>query len=122
QTGTTGVTSISGTVLDAKTSKPVPAALVMASRSGAPPLTKNTRSGGDGAFQIQGLTPGNYSLCVQAGEQYLDPCQWNGSPAGVVLVAGQAVAGIKIALTPASVLNIQVRDAQKVLSQLTNDG
>src|SRR5438552_19178049 len=66
QTGTTGAASIAGTVLDAKTLKPVPAALVIASRAGAPPFTRNTKSGGDGVFQIQGLTPGNYSLCVQA--------------------------------------------------------
>ncbi len=122
QTGTTGTASIAGTIQDAKTLKPVPAALVIASRAGTPPFTRNTKSGGDGAFQIQGLTAGNYSLCVQAGNQYLDPCQWNGSPAGVVLGAGQAAAGVKIALTPASLLNIQVRDAQKVLGQLTKDG
>lgn len=123
QTGTTGVASIAGTVLDAKTMKPVPAALVMASRSGAPPLTKNTRSGGDGAFLIQGLTGGNFSLCVQApGDQYLDPCQWNGSPTGLRLASAQAATGIKIMLIPASVMKIQVKDAQKALSQLTKDG
>jgi len=123
QTGTTGAASISGTVVDAKTSKPVPAALVIASRAGAPPFTKNTRSGADGAFQIQSLTGGNYSLCVQAtGDQYLNPCEWAGSPTGVRLASGQAATGIKIALTPASVLTVQVKDAQKALSQLTKDG
>jgi Carboxypeptidase regulatory-like domain len=86
--GQTGTGSIQGTIVDAKTLKPVPAALVMASRSGAPPFTKNTKSGGDGAFQIQGLTPGNYLVCVQAsGDQYLNPCEWNGTPAGVTLVS-----------------------------------
>jgi hypothetical protein len=123
QTLTTGVASISGTLLDAKTLKPVPAALVIASRAGAPPFTRNTKSGGDGAFQIQGLTAGNYLVCVQAtGDRYLDPCQWSGSPAAVTLAAGQVATGIKIALTPASVLNVQVKDAQKALSQLTKDG
>lgn len=122
QTGTTGATGISGTVVDAKTQKPVPAALVIASRAGAPPLTRITKSGGDGAFQIQGLAAGNYLVCVQAGDQYLNPCDWNGTPAGVVLVAGQAAAGIKIPLAPASVLNVQVKDAQKALTQLTKDG
>jgi hypothetical protein len=71
QTGTTGAASISGTVLDAKTQKPVPAALVIASRAGAPPFTRNTKAGADGAFRIQGLTPGNYLVCVQAGDQFL---------------------------------------------------
>jgi hypothetical protein len=123
QSGTTATASVGGTVVDAKTLKPVPAALVVASRAGAPPFTRNTKSGGDGAFQIQGLSPGNYLVCVQAsGHQYLNPCEWNGSPAGVTVVSGRAATGIKIALTPASVLNVQVRDAQKALSQSTKDG
>jgi hypothetical protein len=123
QTGTTKAASISGTVLDAKTQKPVPAALVIASRAGAPPFTRNTKSGADGAFQIQGLTAGNYLVCVQApGDQYLDPCQWNGAPVGVTLSSGQTATGLKIALAPASVLNVQVKDSQKAMSQLTKDG
>jgi hypothetical protein len=123
QTGTTGAGSIAGTVLDAKTLKPVPAALVIASRAGAPPLTRNTKSGADGAFQIQGLIAGNYLICVQAsGDQYLNPCEWNGTAAGVTLASAQAATGIKINLTPASVLNVQIKDAQKALSQLTKDG
>ncbi|MEK7404182.1 MAG: carboxypeptidase-like regulatory domain-containing protein [Acidobacteriota bacterium] len=121
--GQTGTASIAGTVLDAKTQKPIPAALVMAVRSGLPPLSKNTRSGGDGAFQIQDLAPGKYALCVQApGHGYLDPCQWNGSPTTVTLLSGQAAPGVFLRLTAASVLNIQVQDAQKVLSQKTKDG
>ena len=121
--GQTGTASIAGTVLDAKTQKPIPAALVMAVRSGPPPLSRNTKSGGDGAFQIQGLTAGRYSLCVQApGDGYLDPCQWNGSPTTITLVSGQAAAEVSLRLTPASVLTIQVKDAQKILSQLTKDG
>lgn len=123
QTAKTGAGSISGTVIDAKTQKPVPAALVTASRAGAPPFTRNTKAGADGAYQIEGLTPGNYLVCVQAfGDQYLNPCEWNGSPAGVTLGSGQAATGIKIALTLASVLHVQVKDAQKALSQLTKDG
>ena len=51
--GQTGTASIAGTVLDAKTQKPVPAALVIASRAGAPPSTKNTKSGGDGARALR---------------------------------------------------------------------
>lgn len=118
----TEAASISGTVVDAKTQKPVPAALVIASRAGAPPFTRNTKSGADGSFQIQGLTSGNYLVCVQAGDQYLNPCEWAGSPAAVTLASGQAAAGLKVALAPASVLNVQVKDAQKALSQLTKDG
>lgn len=121
--GQTVTASIAGTVVDSKTSKPVPAALVIANRAGAPPLARNTKTGGDGTFLIQRLAAGNYLLCVQvAGDRYLNPCQWNGAPAAVTIAAAQAATGIKIALIPASVLNIQVNDAQKVLSQLTKDG
>jgi hypothetical protein len=121
--GQTGTAGVAGKVLDAKTSAPVSAAWVIASRAGAPPLVKNTKSGGDGAFQIQGITAGSYSICVQAaGDQYLDPCQWNGSPTTVTLTSGQAASGIAVKLTAASILNIQVQDPQKALSQTTKDG
>lgn len=120
--GQTETAGISGTLLDAKTLKPVPAAFVLASRGGAPPFTRNTKSGGDGAFQIQGLPAGSYSLCVQAADQlYLDPCQWNGSPATVTLAPGQNVTGISIRLAAAAVVSFQIQDAQMVLSQLTKD-
>jgi hypothetical protein len=121
--GQTGTASIQGTVLDVKTQKPIPAALVIASRAGAPPFTRNTKSGADGVFRIQGLAAGNYSLCVQvAGDQYLDPCQWGGTPTMTALASGQAVSAVALRLTPASILSIQVQDAQKVLSQMTKDG
>jgi hypothetical protein len=57
-----------------------------------------------------------------AGDQYLDPCQWSGTPASVTLVLGENATGISLKLTAASVLNVQVQDAQKVLSQMTKDG
>jgi len=119
--GQTAVAGMAGTVVDAKTGKPVPAALVMAVQTGLPPLS--TRTGGDGAFQIDGLAAGKYSLCVQAqSDGYLDPCQWNGSPMTVTVVSGQAATGVVLRLTPASALNIQVLDSQKVLTQATKDG
>jgi hypothetical protein len=121
--GQTATGSVQGTVLDAKTLKPIPGALVIASLTSPPPLSKNTKSGGDGAFQIQGLPAGNYLLCVQApGDQYLDPCHWNGSPTTVTLTSGQAVSGVSLKLTAASILTIQVQDPQNVLSQKTKDG
>jgi len=121
--GQTGSASIAGTIVDAKTLKPVPAALVRAVASAAPPFTRNTRSGADGAFQIQGLPAGRYSICVQvSGDAYLDPCQWNGSPSTVTLASGQAATGVSIKLVGASVLSIHVQDAQQILSQQTGDG
>jgi hypothetical protein len=121
--GQTGTAGIQGTLLDAKTLKPISAAWVIANRAGTPPLAKHTKSGGDGAFLIQGLSAGSYSICVQGtNDQYLDPCQWNGSPTAVTLASGQNATGITVKLTAASILNIQVQDVQKVLSQATKDG
>src|SRR5436309_99488 len=100
-----GTTSVAGTVVDAKTLKPVTAAWVIANRTGVPPLTKNTKTGADGTFQIQGLTDGKYSLCVQVeSDQYLNPCQWNGNPNTVTLTSTQAVSDILVKLTAASIL------------------
>jgi hypothetical protein len=121
--GQTGMAGIQGVVLDAQTQNPVPAALVMANRAGAPPFTRNTRSGADGAFQIQGLTSGSYSLCVQVpGDRYLDPCQWNGNPTNVTVAPGPSAAVVSLRLEPASILNLRVQDAQGLLTQITKDG
>jgi len=121
--GQTGTASIRGAVLDGKTQKPVPAAWVVAVRDGISPLTRNTKSGGDGAFQIEGLPAGTYSLCVQVeGDRYLNPCQWGGKPATVTLTSTQAASGISLRLTAASVWTIQLQDPQKLLGQNTKDG
>jgi hypothetical protein len=112
-----------GTVIDGKSQKPVPGALVMAVRTGMPPLSANTRSGGGGEFQIQGLAAGTYTICVQAqGDTYLDPCQWNSNPTTVTLAAGQAMAAVMVPIATASVLIVQVRDEQNLLSAKTSDG
>ncbi len=115
--------SIQGVLLDSGTQRPVPAAVVIANRAGVPPFTRNTRSGADGAFQIQGLPAGDYRLCVQVeGDQYLDPCQWSTGLTTVTLPAGQAASGISLRVTAASVLYIQAQDPQNILSQKTADG
>jgi hypothetical protein len=115
--------SIAGTVIDAKTQKPIPAAIVMAIRAEAPPLSKSTRSGGDGAFRIDSLPAGKYSLCVQVpGDGWLDPCQWNGTPSGILLASAQAATGVSLRLTAASVLTVQVKDSQNLLKQKTRQG
>ena len=77
-TAQSNTASISGSVIDGKTQKPIPSAVVVAIRSGVPNFTRNTRSGGDGAFLISGLAAGNYTLCVQTpGAAYLPlPMEW----------------------------------------------
>lgn len=121
-TAQTETGSVAGTVVDARTLKPVAAALVAAVKQGTPPLGRNTKTGGAGDFQIQTLPAGKYALCVQAGDGYLDPCQWGGTPVAVALDAGQAAAGISVRLATASVVNIDVLDPQDALSQKTKDG
>jgi hypothetical protein len=119
----TDTASVAGTVVDAKTQKPIPAAIVMAIRADVPPLSKTTRTGGDGAFRIDNMPAGRYSLCVQtAGDIWLDPCQWNSTPAGILLTAGQTATGVSLKLAAASVLNVQVKDSGKLLKQKRKDG
>jgi len=69
--GQTETASINGTVLEAKTQKPVPVALVIAVSNGLPPFSMNTKSGADGAFQIQGLPAAVISLRTGARRGYL---------------------------------------------------
>lgn len=121
--GQTGGASIAGTVQDSATAKPISGAWVIAKRSGLPPAAKNVASGADGTFQIPGLASGTYTLCVEAqGDQYLDPCQWNGSPTAVTLTAGQTASSVTLKLTAASLLTIQIQDPQNALNQLTTNG
>ena len=117
------VGSIAGTITDAKSKKPITSALVSASRVGSSPFVVQTKSGGDGAYQLQRLEPGSYLVCVQAsGNQYLNSCEWDGAAAGIVIGSVQSAVGINIALAPASVLNVQLADPRGALRQLTRDG
>ena len=119
QTQTAG--TIAGTVTDLTTQKPLPAVLVMAVRNGLPPLSKSTRSGDAGEFQIAGLTPGEYSLCLQAPGRYVDPCLWS-SPTKLTVAAGQTVSGVTLRMIPASIVTIRVEDAQNVISRRSSEG
>ena len=121
--GQTGTGGIRGTILDASTQKPLPVAWVVANRDGAPPFSRNTKSGGDGAFEMRGLTPGNYSICVQAeGDRYLDSCHWRGQSAAVTVAKDAITSGVAVRLAAASVVNIEVRDPQKLLGQAIAGG
>ena len=109
--------SVSGTVLDAKSGEPLRSAPVMAVREGAPPLMRSTRTDAEGGFQIGGLAPGSYRICVQAASSgYVDPCEWNTGPAAVALSAGQSKTALRIALDRASVVSVDVGDALGLLT------
>ena len=121
--GQTGTGGIRGTILDASTQKPLPVAWVVANRDGVPPFSRNTKSGGDGAFEMRGLTPGNYSICVQAeGDRYLDSCHWRGQSAAVTVAKDAITSGVAVKVAVASVVNIEVRDPQKLFGQAIAGG
>lgn len=68
----------------------------------------------DGAFSINGLPNGNYSLCVQVpGGEFLDPCRW-GQPVAASVGSTQA-APLRIAMQRGRTLEFQVEDPQRFL-------
>jgi hypothetical protein len=114
--------SVSGTVVDALTGKPVPSAWVLAIREGTPPLRQVSKSGGAGEFRLEGLAAGEYQVCVQAQEQgYVDPCQWGARMTTVKAGAGEAVAGVVVRLAAGTIVTVRVEDAGLVLEQKTKD-
>jgi iron complex outermembrane recepter protein len=83
---------ITGRVLDASTGKPLPAALVIAGRSGAPPAW-SALTGADGTFTLGELPAGRYDLTAQL-EGYLP------STRPALPVAEGAAARAELALAP----------------------
>lgn len=121
--GQVSTASIAGRVIDAKTQKPIPAAFVSAIRANAPPFSRTTKTGGDGAFRIEELPAGNYSLCVQVpGDAWLDPCQWDGNPVRLAMAPGKTAPGILIKLITGSILTVQVKDNQNKIREKTKRG
>ncbi len=118
-----GAGSIQGTVTDAATKKPIPQAIVSATRTTLPPLRTTVRSGVDGSFLIGGLPAGSYTLCAQAvSGAYLDPCLWNLPVPTVTLAAGQESTGALLAVPSGSILKIHLEDPHKLLNQKTKTG
>lgn len=121
--GQTATGGIGGAILDASTLKPVPAAWVVANREGSPPFSRNTKSGGGGEFEIQGLTAGNYSICVQAeDDRHLDSCQWRSESVAVAVAKDAITSGVAVKVASASVVHIKVRDPQKLLGHVIPGG
>ena len=116
--------SIQGTVADATNHQPIAGALVTAVRAGLPPASQTATTGSDGAFQVQHLPAGAYSLCVQVpGDTYLDLCQWSpASAAKVTLAAGQTSSGNALKIDKGSVLQVHIDDPGHLLAQKTSRG
>jgi Carboxypeptidase regulatory-like domain len=119
----TATGNIQGTVTDASSNKPIAGAFVIAIRSGLPPISQTAQTSADGSYQLQGLTPGAYSVCVQVpGDGYLDPCRFGSPTQPITLTAGQPSLGNVMKLKPASTLKIRLNDATGLLTQYTKDG
>lgn len=121
--GTILVHQCIGAVLESGTGKPIPSAIILANRAGLPPLAKTTKSGADGAFQLQGLPPGNYVLCAQvASGEYVNSCEWGAVPPEITLKSAQTLTGLVVALETSSIVTIRLRDPRNEMSQTTKDG
>ena len=114
---------LQGSVVEAATGKPIPAALVIATRTTLPPFRQTVQSNSDGNFQISNLPAGAYSLCARfASDGYLDSCEWGQSAPSVAAVAGQTSSAIVIRVVKASVLKVHIQDSNQLLFQKTSAG
>lgn len=73
-------------------------------------------SSADGNFELTGLNPGIYRLCVQQmGSALLDPCEWSDTPVTVQLNAGGLLQGIDVPVEFGVLLRIAIDDPQETL-------
>jgi hypothetical protein len=117
--------SIQGTIVDDSTGKPVPGAVVMASRNSPPAVRRTATSSFDGTFQISALAAGAYDLCAQMPttlDSYLSTCHWGSAPTAVAAAGGQKSTGITLRMKAASVVKIHIDDAGKFLNQKNKNG
>jgi hypothetical protein len=117
----TGAGTIAGAVNDGNTHAGLSGIAVTAVRSGLPPFSQTITSGSNGAFQLQGLPTGTYTLCAQApAGGYLNPCGNGAVPLQVNLTAGQISGGNVVNMRPGSVLNVRVQDPQQLVTPTIN--
>lgn len=117
----TGTGAIAGSVNDGSTHAGLSSIVVTAMRSGLPPFSQTTTSDSKGAFQLQGLPTGTYTLCAQApAGGYLNPCGSAAVPLQVKLTAGQISGGNVVNMRPGSVLHIRVQDPQQLVTATIN--
>lgn len=91
------------------------------------PVTAFAASHKGGAFEIDGLPPGSYKICVsKPGSALLDPCAWaDGSPwvSGSTLIAvanvtaGATASGIKAVAIRGTTITVGVSDVANVIGQ-----
>ena len=118
--------SIHGNVF-AQDGSPISGARVLASVQ-LPPQRPGTRqvatgatlasstTGSNGAFELDHLPAGSYTLCVQAPTAvHIDPCHWSQTPPSVTLSAGQSVTNFKVNLKQGALLSVRLNDQKQFL-------
>lgn len=115
--------TIQGTTVDFATGKPVPGAVIIATKTTTPAARGVATSSLDGSFQIPSLPAGTYNLCVQhpAGG-YLSNCQWGSTASSVAVATAQKLTGNTVRLKAGSVLKIHVDDPGQLMNQKTKEG
>jgi hypothetical protein len=121
--------SINGTVKD-DSGAPVPAAVVTAAmktiapsasmpsgRPGFLPFTPKAPSDSTGAFEIDGVVAGTYTMCVWVPEAaFLDPCLWNSKPVVVSVGSGATVGNVAVVAAKGVFVSIRVQDVSGLLT------
>jgi hypothetical protein len=107
--------SVTGLVTD-ESAKPIAGALITAHRATLPAASGSATAAVQGTFQIGGLAPGSYTVCVQVpGTDFLDTCEWAILPPRVDVKAGQAVTGLRFKLKKGAILHVRLNDPRKLL-------
>ncbi len=95
---------------------PKPVALVPGRPPAFMPVQAKSDSGTNGEFQIEGLLPGLYRLCVQKPGGYLDPCLWADQPVTVELDDGATVSGAAVVARKGGTVTVRVQDPTGTLA------
>lgn len=116
---------IHGRVVDAE-GAPVFGLGVFTVRTGAPTDTTplviaRSESRIDGYFNLTGLPPGTYQVCIEAyGKEYLNPCEWSEAPVTVQLEENGVVHDLDIPVESGETVLIEVEDPADSLGRLTD--
>jgi hypothetical protein len=91
------------------------------SRTGRQRTDWTTVTGAAGAFQLQGLPEGDYTLCPRVpNSTWLNPCDWNFPTPTVTITRSAPTAAIKITLKRGAAVPIRINDSGQLLAQ--NEG
>lgn len=118
-TATNVAAAASGTVED-ENGKPIRGAIVMlmpaSSDLKAPPKGGWGVSDEKGTFELQGIDPSDYSVCVHVEDPtLLNPCLWPGERTAVTLKASSSAGGLKIRLRKGTTIRFRIEDPEGLL-------